>query len=59
MIAYLLQWPGMQVKPCLRKIDEDAKKSTKASLTKRIPIKLEKSESINTQLIQSKTCKAP
>ena len=27
MIAHLLQWPGMHVKPCLGKIDEDSKKN--------------------------------
>ncbi len=25
MIGHLVQWPGMQVKPCLGKIDEVAK----------------------------------
>ncbi len=59
MIAYLLQQPGMQVKSCLGKIDKDAKTSTKTSLIEGIPMKLEKSEFMKTQLSQYKTCKAP
>ncbi len=36
MIAHLLQWPGMHMKPCLGKTDEDVK-NTKSSLMGRIP----------------------
>ncbi len=58
MIAHLLQQTGMYMKPCLGKIDEEVKKSTKTSLIERIPKKLKKGF-IKTQLSQYKTCKPP
>ncbi len=45
MIGHLLQQPGMHVKPCLGKVDEN-KKIIKNSLTGRILLKLAKSESM-------------
>ncbi len=59
MIAHLLQRPGMSVKPCVGKFDEDAKKSTKTFLIEGIPIKLEKSKPTKTQLNQCGNHRAP